>query len=117
MEPTPKTVSSTGLSDEAVSAIRQFYQRDDISRQAPGRKDAVTMRDKHETDGSITKIQLWHLTSSVAENYALFCSEYPDLKVGRTKFYELRPSHLLLSSKLPHNVCLCREHKHFIAQQ
>ena len=75
------------------------------------------MRDKHETDGSITKIQLRHLTSSVAENYALFCSEYPDLKVGRTKFHELRPSHVLLSSKLPHNVCLCREHEHFIAQQ
>ena len=31
-----------------------------------------------------------------------------------SKFAELCPKHDLLSSKLPHNVCLCRYHKNFI---
>ncbi|CAB3988658.1 Hypothetical predicted protein [Paramuricea clavata] len=47
------------------------------------------------------------------ETYALFCKEYPN-KIGKSKFAELRPKHVLLSSKLPHSVCLCKYHENFI---
>ena len=30
--------------DEVTQAITDFYKRDDVSRQAPGRKDATTVK-------------------------------------------------------------------------
>ncbi|CAB4014894.1 Hypothetical predicted protein [Paramuricea clavata] len=101
---------SDALSDELVELVKTFYQRDDISRQAPGRKDVINVRDKN---GQKVSYQTRHLTSSVMETYALFCKEYPN-KIGKSKFAELRPKHVLLSSKLPHNVCLCKYHENFI---
>ena len=88
--------------------MMKFYQQDDISRQAPGRKDVINVRDK---DGQKVKCQTRHLTSLIMETYALFCKEYLQ---GKSKFAELRPKHVLLSSKLPHNVCLCKYHENFI---
>ena len=99
------------LSAETIDSVQSFYQRDDISRQAPGRKDVVTVRDG---DGRKTKCQARHLTSSVAEVHALYREEFPQIKIGKSKFAKLRPQHVLLSSKLPHNVCLCRYHENFI---
>ncbi|CAB3977243.1 Hypothetical predicted protein [Paramuricea clavata] len=101
---------SDALSDELVELVKTFYQRDDISRQAPGRKDVINVQDKN---GQKVSYQTRHLTSSVMETYALFCKEYPN-KIGKSKFAELRPKHVLLSSKLPHNVCLCKYHENFI---
>ena len=99
-----------GLSTESVKAVQAFYERDDISRQAPGRKDVVTI---WEMEGK-RKMQAKHLTSSIKETHALFCLEKPELHVGKSKFAELRPKHVLLSRKLPHNVCLCRYHENAI---
>ena len=101
---------SDALSDETVELVKEFYQRDDISRQAPGRKDVINVRDKN---GQKVPCQTHHLTSSFMETYALFCKDYPN-KIGKSKFAELRPNHVLLSSKLPHNVCLCKYHENFI---
>ena len=101
---------SDALSDETVELVKEFYQRDDISRQAPGRKDVINVQDKN---GQKVLCQTRHLTSSLMETYALFCKDYPN-KIGKSKFAELRPNHVLLSSKLPHNVCLCKYHENFI---
>ena len=107
------TQSKQGLhvDEDTIKKIHAFYQRDDISRQAPGRKDVLTIRD---AKGTKTKHQKRHLTSSILEVFALFKEEYPDITVGKSKFADLRPKHVLLSSKLPHNVCLCRYHENFI---
>ena len=109
-ECTPKR--SSALSVEVTTKIVEYYQRDDVSRQAPGRKDATTVR---KDDGTKTKIQTRHLTSSVMEIYAMFSDDEPNVKVGKSKFAELRPKHVQLSNKLPHNVCLCKYHENFIA--
>ena len=101
---------SDTLSDETVELVKEFYQQDDISRQAPGRKDIINVRDKNRQKVSC---QTHHLTASVMETYALFCKVYPN-KIGKSTFAELRPKHVLLSSELPHNVCLCKYHKNFI---
>lgn len=99
------------LPSETSTLVQEFYQRDDISRQAPGRKDVVNIRTQ---DGRKEKIQARHLTSSVMEVYAAFKEEFPLIKIGKSKFAELRPKNVLLSSKLPHNVCLCKYHENFI---
>ena len=100
------------LSEQTLNRVTEFYQRDDISRQAPRRKDATSVQ---MADGTKTKLQTRDLTSSIKETHAMFQDEYPDAKVGESKFAELRPQHVLLSNKLPHNVCLCKSHENLIA--
>ena len=106
-----KKPASNAISDDTIQLVKQFYERNDISRQAPGRKDCKTVRGD---DGQKRKVQLRHLTISLMETYALFGEEFPEAKVGKSKFAELRPKHVCLSSKLPHNMCLCRYHENFI---
>ncbi|KAI6647814.1 hypothetical protein LOD99_8529 [Oopsacas minuta] len=48
------------------------------------------------------------------EAYSLWQKEYPDIKIGKSKFAALRPPHVLLTSELPRNVCVCRYHENFI---
>ena len=35
----------------------------------------------------------------------------PSLKVGLTRFYELRPTHVKLLDQIPHQVCVCSHHE------
>jgi len=117
--PSTSTVSDSGnrkthklaLNDETVKIVESFYQRDDVSRMAPGRKDVRTIR---QADGTKITMQTRHLTSSIKETHALFCKEYPTNKIGKSKFAEIRPKHVLLSNKLPHNVCMCKYHENFM---
>lgn len=59
-------------------------------------------------------MQTRHLQCSLKEVYAMFKTDYPNVKIGKSKFSELHPKHVLLSNKLPHNVCLCKYHENFI---
>ena len=51
---------------------------------------------------------------TLQELYALFKNDHPEVKIGRTKFGQLRPINVLLSSSLPHNTCQCKYHENFI---
>ncbi len=99
------------ISDETVDLVKTFYEHDDIGCQAPGRKDVVIIR---SPDGAKRKIQARHLNMSINEVYALFTDTNPTINIGKSKFAELRPKHVLLSSQLPCNVCLCLYHENFI---
>jgi len=101
-----------GLSEETKAAVIAFYERDDVSRQALWRKNFTTIR---EGSGQKRQLQTRHLTTSVREAYAFFVEANPDVSVGKSTFASLQPQNVLLSSKLPHNVCLCKYHENFIA--
>ena len=101
---------SLSIPSEDIELVNSFYQRDDISRQALDTKDFITLR--HESNKS--KVQVRHLYNSVTEVFKLFQKDHPDIKIGRSKFAELRTKHVLPSNKLPHNVCLCKYHENFI---
>ena len=60
-----KTISFN--TDDIKQKVKQFYACDDISRQAPGKKDAVTVKE----DGVKKTYQKRHLTMSVLEAYSL----------------------------------------------
>lgn len=102
---------SSKINDETKLCVRRYFEQDDVSRQAPGRKDVVTSK---RADGTKEENQARHLTSSLMETYALFKRDHSDMKIGKSKFIELKPNHVLLSNKLPHNVCLCKQHEDFI---
>ena len=89
---------SSDPSDETLNRVTEFYQRDDISRQAPGRKDATSVR---MDDGTKTKLQTRHLTSSIKVTDGMVQDEYPNTKVGKSKFAEMRSQRVVLSNKLP----------------
>ena len=56
------------LSDDLKQQVENFYRHDYISRQAPCGKDVVSVKE----NGSCTKYQTRHLTSSVNKVFALF---------------------------------------------
>lgn len=104
-----KPTHANALNENTKTAVVNFYQRDDISRQAPGRKDTVITR----VDGKKIKLQKRHLYTVLTEVYELFKSENPTIQIGFSSFASLRPQHVLLSSDTPPNVYVCSYHANF----
>lgn len=98
------------LDESTVSKIEQFYERDDISRLTPGIRDVKSVKDLKT--GKRKLLQKRHMNMTVREAYQLFITENDD-KVKLSKFYELRPKNILLTSEMPHNVCVCKYHANF----
>ena len=46
--------------------------------------------------------------------YNICKSENPSQKIGKSTFSSLQPKHVLLTSQLPRNVCICKYHENFI---
>ena len=103
--------SKNQLAIETTNKIKEFYERDDISRMMPGKADCITVK---TADGGKEIRQKRHLIMTVSEAYQLFKENFPELTVGKSKFAALRPQHVLLVSKTPHNVCQCRYHSNVI---
>ena len=74
-----KTLARPSLSQETVTMIENFYEQDDISRQAPGKRDIIVVC----TDVWTETRQRRHLLMTVAEAYKLFREKYPDECIGR----------------------------------
>ncbi|XP_065665666.1 uncharacterized protein LOC136087088 [Hydra vulgaris] len=105
-----KILSKNALDALTVKLVLDFYQRDDISRQAPGKRDTIVVRLKNKKE----TVQKRHLYMNVNEAYAVFKSDYPEESVGKSKFASLRPPHVLLSSSMSRNVCCCKQHQNII---
>ena len=98
------------IASELVKLIEMFYQRDDISRICPGRRDVVTVK---ATDGKV-KLQKRHLYFGIGETHAVFLSEHSEVKFSLRKFSMLHPPQVMLSSQTPTNVCTCIYHQNTI---
>ncbi|CAF4747389.1 unnamed protein product [Rotaria sp. Silwood1] len=78
------------LSIELKELVSQFYQRDDITYQLPGKRDYVTVTDDN---GESMTLQKRILLYNIRETYQLFVNEYSNKNVdlSLTSFNELRP--------------------------
>lgn len=92
-----KTLDST-----TAEVVQDFYLDDEISRQSANTKDSR----KSKTLGTVV---IRYMTMSIGEAYELFKSKYPHWKIGRSKFYELRPQ--WVREDAPHQVCMCIQHQ------
>ena len=101
------TRGNRGLPKETVNLVKVFFQLDSISRQAPGRKDFVTVRENNTKH----HIQKRHLLWSLRECYSILMKENPTTEIGFSKFCSLRPVNVLLSADMPRGVCLCKYHE------
>lgn len=96
---------------EQLKNVQNFYRLDSISRQAPGVKDVVRIRD-HEGKHLVPKR---HLLMKLREVYELYKIENKECDIGFSKFCYSRPADVLLNSELPTDVCLCEVHENFIS--
>ena len=62
---------ATSLSEELKAAVTDFYLRDDISRQAPGKRDTIVVREDNEKK----TMRKRHLSMNISEVYQLFKQE------------------------------------------
>lgn len=108
---TPKPKKGKTLSEEVKVIVKDFYYDIDISREMPGMKDCVTVRDEH---GRKEKKQKRLVLANLSEIHQAFKEKFPDVKVGFSKFAEWRPRECVLAgSSGTHTVCVCTTHQNF----
>ena len=106
----PEVVPARGkpLNDETVRLVKDLYCSDDISRIMPGAKDFVSVR---EGDKRIHK-QRRLLLLNLNELHSQFKARYPAVKIGLSKFCELRPKECVtVGARGTHSVCVCTIHQ------
>jgi hypothetical protein len=96
------------LPEETLKLVNKFYLDDSISRQLPGKKDAVLVRAKDGTKEYIQKRLLLH---TLSECYLLFKDDHTDVKIGKTKFSTLKPPQCVFpGTPGTREVCVCIIH-------
>ena len=99
-----RKVRSDKISDETVEKVKAFYFSQGVSRAMAGMRDFV----KVKTKNGVEELQKHVLLMSVDEAHQLFLSENPDIKIGITKFHEIKPVNVVfLGSKGTTEFCLC----------
>lgn len=104
---------STKQLDKAVQkTVIDFYHSPEVSRTTPGKKDVVVIP-KYKSDSGEKKVmQKQLMLLNINEAYTLFKEKYLNLKVGLSKFAELRPCDcVLLGSSGSHVICVCKYHE------
>lgn len=96
------------FSKETENIILHFYKSEEISRIMPGKKDY-----KSVWKGGFKVQEQKHLIlCNLREAYKLFKTKHPSLKVGFSKFAELRPKECILAGGAgTHSVCVCTIHQ------
>lgn len=60
------------------------------------------------------RMQKRHLYYTVNETYSLFKQDNPDVIIGKSKFAQLKPQHVLHRSDTPKDSCLCIYHENVV---
>ena len=91
------------LSNEVISQVMNYYTEDDFdcSRQSANKKDTISITEL----GVKTKKVKRFLTRSMKEMYKLFREQNPEMDIGKSKFYELRPKWVIPHP--PSDSCIC----------
>jgi hypothetical protein len=91
------------LSIELKELVINFYNRDDISYQLPGKRDCITL--KHD-DGTSTTLQKRILLYNIRDVQVQILRS-----LSLTSFSDLRPLNILTQSYMPYRTCLCTHHE------
>ena len=105
----PHAIIRHRLQADVLERVKQFYERDDVSRMCPGRKDYVAVRSRN---GAKEKVQKRLLLCNIREIYLLYKTEFPNDKIGFSSFCQLRPKWCTtVGHSGSHNVCVCSYHQ------
>ncbi|KAK2548197.1 hypothetical protein P5673_031662 [Acropora cervicornis] len=102
-----RKIRSDALAEEEIKVVENFFNRDDISRICPGKRDFLSVKTSEGRELRQKRL----LLVNVNEAYELFKKEEPDLKIGRSKFASLRPRQVIPMSLHDQEVCMCKYHE------
>ena len=97
------------ISGEEKLRVASFFERDDISRQCPGKKDFLSVKDQ---DGVRHQKQKRLVLGNLKEIFQIFKEEEGNPSIGFSSFCSFRPQHCVLAgSGGTHSVCVCTYHQ------
>ena len=86
------------VNEELNKKVNDFYNSDDISWQAPGRKDRVIYRSRNEYGKKQKEyVQSRYMLMSLGEAHELAIKE--GMSISRSKFCSLKPKHIKLMER------------------
>ena len=104
--------SISAESEAKRELVHTFYRTDDVSWQAPGKKDCIIIREATEAGERIKQTQqVRYMIMSLREAWNKLKEQHSTPKMCFSKFCELRPPNVRLFDQLPHQVCLCSYHE------
>jgi hypothetical protein len=107
---TPNPKPSKMLKYDTEKLVLEFYDDDDddeISRCMSGEKDFAFVK-KH---GKSVHRQKRSFLCNLNEEYSLFKHWYPNIKVGFSKFCEIRSRYIITAEACDSNACVCSTHQ------
>ena len=87
--------------------VREFFNRDNISRVVPYKDQTINIK----IAGKKIKYPLRVMEKTLNQAYAMFKSEFCNLKIGKTTFQTLRPRNVRLKGAAKRLVCCCLCHQ------
>lgn len=104
----PSVKKGRSLNPETENLATAFYDSDEVSRLMPGMKDYVSVK----INDSKIHVQKRLILCNLNELYSIFKTQNPDVKLGFSKFAQLRPKHCVIAgSSGTHTVCVCVYHE------
>ena len=104
----PDSKTRNKLPPQTTELIKLFYNDDEYSRQMPGKKDFVSVKKN-------VHVQKRLILCNLKELHAAFKNKYPNLKIGFSKFYYLKPKWCVTAGMSgTHSVCVCHYHQNAI---
>lgn len=105
----PELNKGRQLSKDDKEKVIAFYERDEISRQCPGKKDFVSIKVEN---GDNLRVQKRLILGNLREIYIKFKEEGHNPQIGFSTFCALRPKQCVLAgSGGTHSVCVCTHHQ------
>ena len=104
----PESKKGRTLDMATIQRVRAFYEDDEYSRMCPCKKEFVSVR----IDGKKVQKQKRLLLLNLNELYLEVKKQWPNDKIGFSKFCELRPKwRITVNSFGMHSVCVCQIHQ------
>ena len=99
-----KNASSNALSNETLKLVKSFYENDSNSCVMPGKKEVLIVRD---VNSPREKFRKRLLLDDISNLFNKFKEKYPECKLGKSKFFELRPKWVIPVQQQSQEVCKC----------
>lgn len=102
-----RTSNSRAISEEDKKLVKEFYLSPAISRISPNKTIVVKRKSKHNPISIVDSI--FYRQHTIKDIYDLFRKEYPECKIKRSKFFDLKPKNCKKPSS-KQDVCpICKD--------
>ena len=85
------------IDERTEKIVMEYYINEDFncSRQSPNKSDVITVKINDKKEKEVKRF----LTRSLKATYKTLKNNYPELRIGKSKFYNLRPKYVLLTRR------------------